>query len=229
MITIFHGSNAPLSRKQFIDAKQHSENPVTLDGTTVTLAQLTQALEGQSLFGNDTHVFIEDFFSKRKASKETTSLTEYLTKQGEGNTIVMWESKELTPKQVSSLGKPTVKKFDIPKEVFAFLDSLLPGNSKQMIDIFHRVLTTEEPEFVFFMIVRQFRMMLAIIEPTEHTIDEIARLSWQKNKLIKQANAFGKTSLLANYDNLFSIESGMKTGQLSTNIEQTIDFFLATL
>lgn len=229
MIVVFHGNNQPVSRKQFIDNKQSASNPISFDGTSVSLSDLTQALDGQSLFSDNSQIFIEEFFSKRKASKETQTITDYLTKQGEKNEIIFWESKELTSKQLGLLGKPEIKKFDIPKEVFTFLDSIQPRNSKQMITLFQRVLRTEEPEFVFFMLVRQFRMMLGIIDSPEHAIDEIKRLTWQKTKLIKQANAFGKKLLQANYDKLFLIESGMKTGQLPTPLEQAIDFFLATL
>jgi uncharacterized protein len=236
IITIIHGTNTALSRKQFIDLRQSFTNPVSFDGASVTLSQLTQSLEGQSLFDDSTQLFVEEFFSKRKASKETEVLTSYLTKQGEQNTIVVWESKELTPKQISAFGKPEVKKFDIPKEVFTFLDSLQPHNSKRMIELFHKVLVSEDPEFVFFMIVRQFRMMLGLcshdpsaMSQDDKEIDELTRLTWQKSKLTKQAESFGENSLLACYDKLFSIEVGIKTGQLSAPLEQTIDFFLATL
>ena len=270
MITIFHGNNTALSRKQYIDAKQTTSNPLTFEGNAVSLEQLSQALEGQSLFGGESQIFIEELLSKRKASKDLEKLISYLSEQSKENTIVLWESKELTPKQINSFGKPTVKKFDIPKEVFAFLDSLLPNNAKQTITLFHRVLETEEPEFVFFMIVRQFRMMLGIIQndrgvtglgdprrapamnmrtsdggvsrqdperenfmtgpQKDDQIDELKRLApWQKNKLTKQASAFGINKLVKVYHQLFSIEAGMKTGQLPENLEQTIDMFLLTL
>ncbi|MDE2589159.1 MAG: hypothetical protein KGL95_05795, partial [Patescibacteria group bacterium] len=204
-------------------------NPISFDGVSVTLPLLTQALEGQSLFADSAQIFIEEFYSKRKASKETEAIADYLTKQGKNNEIVIWESKEVTPKQVSTFAKAEVKKFDIPKEVFAFLDSVLPNNAKITIELFHRVLVSEDPEYIFFMLVRQFRMMLAMIDPANQSIDEVVRLSWQKGKLTKQAQAFGKKALLHHYDRLFAIESGMKTGQLLAPLEQTIDFFLATL
>jgi hypothetical protein len=229
MITIIYGTNIAASRKYFADFKQNTPDALTFEGQKITMSDLTQAFESQGLFGGESQVFIEELLSKRKTSKELEQITSYLEKQSEQNTIVLWESKELTPKQISLFGKPTVKKFDIPKEVFAFLDNLLPGNAKQTITLFHNVLNAEEPEFVFFMIVRQFRMMLAILSEGEQQIDEIKRLTWQKSKLIKQASAFGKNKLLAHYSQLFIIESGIKTGQLPGNLEQSIDMFLLSL
>jgi DNA polymerase III delta subunit len=114
--------------------------------------------------------------------------------------------------------------------MFGFLDSILPKKGKNAIEQFHKTLTTEEAEFVFFMMVRHIRMLLALSSPSEDEIDEIKRMApWQKSKLIKQAQTFSQKNLLDFYNRLFSIDVAMKTGNLATNLVQTIDFLLLSL
>lgn len=234
MIYIFHGENITASRDAFIQEKKQHSSVLSFSGATLTLEQLTQALEGQGLFENDQPIFIEELLSKRKQSKELDSLVSFILNHT-SSIINVWESKELTKKQLQAFKDAKIQKFDLPKVLFAFLDSLKPGNSNQSISLFHECLATEEPEFLFFMIVRQFRMLLALIEPMTNdqqptAIDEVSRLApWQKGKLEKQAKSFGTDRLLSVYKKLFEIESGLKTGQLSQPLDAELDLFLLSL
>lgn len=230
MITIIHGANIAVSRKFYIDLRSQAKNPLIFSGETMQMADLVQALEGQGLFEATQELFIEDLLSKRKQSKELDTLVTYITAHEKDNTIVLWESKELTPKQSKTLAKAEIKKIDIPKVIFNFLDSLQPNNVKQAIQLFHQVIATEEETFVFFMIVRHVRILLALVDPGDASIDEVARLApWQKGKTIKQATSFGKERLIELYDQLYTIESNLKVGQLSTSLIAAIDFFLMNL
>ncbi len=232
MITIFYGDNIAASRKAYTSLREKEQEPIQFDGSKMTLTDFIQATQTQDLFDASTKtIFIEEFFSKRKASKEMDALIEAIIKAGNENTIIIWESKELTPKQAKTFTKATIQKFDFPKNLFAFLDSLKPGNSKQALLLFQECLHTEEPELLFFMMIRQIRMMLALSDgQDDNVIDEIKRMqSWQLPKLQKQAQVFGQESLLALYDKLYTIEYGQKTGRLATNLIEAIDFLLASL
>ncbi len=230
MITVFHGENTTESRKAFFESKQKNPTAVTLEGSTATIAQLSEKLEGQELFDETKILFIEELISKRKSSKDIEILTKFIAEHEKDNQIFIWESKQLTPKQLHVFTSATVKKFDLPKEIFAFLDSILPNNATKAIEMFHKTLQTEEAEFVFFMIVRQIRLLLSVLEPGESAIDEVKRVApWQRGKLQKQASAFGKEKLLELFDELFILEKGLKTGKNSLQISQMIDFLLASL
>lgn len=226
MITIFFGEDLTKSRSAFLEAKKQESESLSLEGSKLTLPDLIQAIEGQGLFENKQSVFIEELLSKKKQSKELESLTTYLNNH-ESSEIFLWESKELTKKQLQLFPKAKTQQFALPKILFTFLESIRPGNTQQLISLFHNLSDTQEEELLFFMIVRQFRMLLAIIEPSEKNIDEIKRIApWQQGKLIKQANLFGKERLRTFYQQLYAIEEAMKTGQLTQPLGATVDFFL---
>jgi hypothetical protein len=230
MITIIHGNHIAQSRNYFFSQKQKNPSAPYLHGETYTLSDLAQAFSGGSLFDEVTYIFIEEFFSKRKQGTETDALIQYIREHHAKHTVFLWESKELTAKQLASFPLAENKKFAIPKYLFLFLDSLIPHNSKKAIYLFHQTLQTEESEFVFFMLVRQFRILLALDEQADTTIDEVLRLSfWQKTKLEKQAKAFGKEKLLFFFKELFHIEEAIKTGKLLGTLAMRIDFLLLSL
>jgi len=229
MITILHGENSTESRNAFSDLKKN-ESVLSIDGTTATVQTLSEKLEGQGLFGETQIIVIENLFSKKKGSKDVETLVSYISTHEKDNKIVLWESKQLSLKQLHFFTGATVKKFDLPKEIFAFLESLYPQNGKKAIALFQSVLQTEDAEFVFFMMVRQVRMLLSLLEEENETIDEVARLApWQKGKLVKQAKSFGKENLLVFFSSLFAVEKKLKTGTLAAPLDEIIDFLLANL
>lgn len=85
-------------------------------------------------------------------------------------------------------------------------------------------------ELIFFMLIRQFRLLLAVSEEGIDSIDEMKRIApWQKSKLNSQARSFGKESLLDIYNKLYKIDSETKSGKSALTLTQAIDFFLAGL
>ena len=109
------------------------------------------------------------------------------------------------------------------------MDSIKPGNGPQLVKLFHQTLETAEIEIIFFMLIRQLRLLLALSEKEEtpESIDEIKKMApWQKGKLHNQAAFFTQEQLLTLYQKLFVIEVGQKTGGLSSSLTSTIDFFL---
>src|SRR6185437_11189988 len=128
------------------------------------------------------------------------------------------------------------KLYKLPQTLFQLLDAIQPGNNKTLIKLFHQTIDTTETEMVFFMLIRQFRILLGIkpvqpqglnsFEPQgNNLIDELKRMQpWQKTKLEQQANKFELSHLLNLYDKLFQIEVGQKTGGLTSPLVSTIDF-----
>lgn len=239
MITIFHGDNVVLSRKAYFIEREKDISRAIFDGNVLNVTDFTQATKSQELFEvSPKTICIEEFFSKRKSSKETDALIDVIGKTENDNQILIWESKELTPAQAKKFPKATVLKFDFPNVLFTFLDSIKPNNAKQTITLFHQCLQTEGPELLFFMMIRQVRILLALCNHTSpsiendkiYGIDEVKRMQqWQKTKLQKQAQLFGKEKLLLLFDQLYTIEVGQKTGKLAMNLVEAIDFLLVNL
>ena len=229
MITLIHGEDIAASRNYYFELKQQAQEPLTVDGATISPTDLQQALSGNDLFGTKKDIFIENLVSKRKSPKEVETLTAILITSDANSTL--WESKELTKKQIENFGKATVRLFKIPSTIFALLDALKPGNGKQLIELFHQTLKDKDAEFVLVMLQRQVRILLALCHPElvsgSQQISELSRLApWQKGKLEKQAKLFTPEKLIDLHEQLFDLEKNMKTGGLSQSLENEIDFLL---
>ena len=230
MITIAHGDDITSSRNYYISERQKSKNPVILDGGKLTLADLMQSLEGGSLFNEEKDIFIENFFSSKKLNTGFKEIVAYIDKNSGQANVFFWENSELSKTELAIFKKSTVKLFKIPKNLFGFLDNITPGNINS-IKQFHELLNQTAEELIFFMIVRQFRLLLAVSDPeAKNPIDELKRLAtWQTGKLRNQAKIFGQKKLITIYNRLYEIDSAYKQGRLSTTLTQTIDFLLVGL
>lgn len=231
MITVIHGEDISSSRRFFIEERQKIQNPIIFYGESLNLSNLAQALESNSLFDiTDKEIFIEDFFSK-KPSLEFKSIISYLQKQAKNSNITIWESKTLSKSQLNIFKNAVIKLFALPKSLFLFLDELRPQNSKKLISLFHKILETTETELIFYMIIRQFRLLLAISDKSAvNQIDEVARLApWQKSKLQNQAKFFSQNQLIKIFNQICQMEVSEKTGKSILSLSQAIDFLLLGL
>jgi hypothetical protein len=122
------------------------------------------------------------------------------------------------------------KLFKIPQNLFGFLDNIKPGNLNS-VKQFHQLLSQTAEELIFFMIIRQFRLLLAVSDTqAKNSIDEVKRLApWQMSKFKSQAALFGGEKLVSVYKRLGEIDADTKSGKSATTLTQTIDFFLSDL
>jgi hypothetical protein len=231
MIILIHGADTASSRKFFTQAMKNCQNPAFIDGTTATIAEISQILNSNGLFYESKEIFIEGLL--RKKQKETAGeIAEILLKNSasSGHTVYLWEAKELEKRIQMQFKNATIREFKLPQSLFQFLDNLKPGNTKMLLPLFHAVLSSTEEEVVFYMIVRQFRILLALSSPSTDKIDEVKRLAdWQKTKLRSQLDWFGKDQILNIYNSLFALEEANKTGKMDMPLSLTIDFFLLKL
>lgn len=225
MITLIHGDDIKSSRNYFLEQKSLKKNPASLNGENISLTDIVQLLEGKGLFEDNNTIFIEDFFSKKKGRELEEILS--LVNTHSLSEIIFWEGKILTPKQISSLKKAEVRLFKLPQTIFSFLDSLRPQWGKQLVILFHQALKNTDAEFIFYMLIRQFRLLLALSDNSKNVIEEAVRLApWQKTKLQKQANLFSVEELKIVYNNLYEMDLSQKTGALNMTLTQAIDMLL---
>lgn len=239
MITFIHGDDTVSSRKFFVNLRQQKKDSNYFSGDSLKLTDLVQVIEGNALFTTNKTLFIEDFFPKKKAGKEFEELVNYLNKHSDSTELYLWESKTLTKKQTSLFSKPVEKLFKLPQAVFSLLDSLKPDDGERLVILFHQALKNAEAEFIYYMLIRQFRLLLALasdlrgreaVDLVGRSIDEVLRLApWQKQKLQRQAHLFPLEKLTATYNKLYAIDLGQKTGSLHLSLTQSIDFFLLDL
>lgn len=227
MLTILHGTDIVASRKFFIEAKNSHPEAISIDAENVNLTDLAQVIEGGGLFGESKYIFIEQFLSKRKKSGDYKDIIAYLDTHAADHTIFLWENKELDIGTQKAFQRAAIRPFKLPQTLFAMMDNIRPGNGKQLVAQFHQTKEETEVEMVFFMIIRQFRLMLALTDQTGSSeIEELKRMTWQRGKMQQQAATFSADELLYHYNKLFEIEKRQKTGLLSAPLPTIIDFFL---
>ncbi len=223
MITLVHGADIVFSLNFFV--QQKNKNSLTFDSQNLTLSELEQSLLGSSLFGQGKKVFIENLFTK-KAAKNYEPIVTLLQKISNEVEVYLYADKELGVKALSGFPKYTNQVFKINKNVFGFLDSIRPNNPQNLVN-FHMTLEFSEAEIVFFMIIRQFRLLLGIADDSKNNIDELKRLApWQKSKMVSQASLFGQEKLKSIYKKIYKIDKAQKTGKSSQTLVQDIDIFL---
>jgi len=117
-------------------------------------------------------------------------------------------------------------------DVFAMVDALASGNSRQAIGLLHRLLEAQEPLSLFGMIVRQFRLLLQARELLDegqgmHVAGELHLPSFVADKLTTQARRFTMAQLEEIYHRLLLLDEAMKTGQSPSDL--ALDTFVAEL
>jgi hypothetical protein len=222
MITLIHGDDNLSSRKYYLSLKK--SDAITFDAETLNPIELAQSLQGSGLFEDSKKIFIENLFT-RKGSKNLTSVAEILENNDHAE-IYIWADKDVGVRSLGKFPKFENQNFKIPQNIWSFLDSIRPNNSRN-ITSFHNALKGTEPEIVFAMILRQFRLLAGISSDSKQNAEEIKKLApWQKVKLEKQASLFSQEKIKSIYKKLYKIEKGQKTGSSNLNLVQNIDIML---
>lgn len=226
MLLLLHGDDITASRNAYHQAKQSATNPLTFDGDKVQMTDLAQILSTGGLFLESQTVFIEQLFSKKKDTKELAAICTLLDMHEKDHMLVLWEGKDLTKKQLEYLKNATVRVYKLPQVLFTFLESIYPGNAMRSLKLFHDCLKTQEPEMLFFMLIRHLRILLALTD-TASDIEEVRRIApWQRGKLQKQSSQFSQQHLRSLYQKLAEIDHQYKTGGSPIPLSSAIDFFL---
>ncbi len=226
MITVLHGDDIVSSRKQLTElkAKFAAYEQVALIGEAAELSDVIQLFEANSLFDQKKLIILERFIETK--DKKKLALTFNLFKKNPDCEVIFWEAKEIKKELLAFFPKQTtVLLFKESQFIFRFLESLRPANAKQMLSLFHETLKNETDERVFYMLVRQFRLLLAI--SSSGKISETNRLApWQKTRLAIQAKYFSSERLIKLYRRLFILEKQLKTGTGALPLSHALDLFL---
>lgn len=190
--------------QKFIEtARKRSWEVTFLDDLNMSLQEV---LSGTSLFEAERFFILRDV--KRLGKKET----EWLKEKSEtlsGNLIIYHEG-TLGAILLKSLPKDTkIEEFKLPKLIWGFLEMIRPGNSGQVIKVFHQIITTEAPELVFALIARHFKDLYLIKMDSAGT----NLPSWRASKLKKQADSFTEESLKGFINSLAKIDIEVKTSK----------------
>lgn len=246
MLTILHGDNILASRKALESAKLAASEKeiIKLEGKKTDLPLLKQALEAKSLFAENKLVVVEDLITDNR-KQITENVINYLIEGKFDADLVLWEGKPLPIGILSKFKKAGDKKtgyikiqlFKQPAVIFKFLDSIKPKNIKEMLTSLKRSIEVSQPEIVFYMLVRQFRILLAVKAKEKdrtiernNDIEELKRLAaWQLGRLKIQASHFSLEQLLKIYKELLIIDYQIKTGKSALDLTKRMELFIMSL
>jgi len=227
MLTILHGDNIVLSRAELVRLREaHKDKEIrTIDGKHCDENMLRQALESSSLFQESLVVIIENLFANLgRKQKEGKHIAGIIEEAGKTIDIVLWESKELGKTVPGYFPKANVRLFKTPAIIFEFLDSINPNAKKQTLELLTRLLATEPPELVLYMIESRIRQLIQVKDGSGGAMSP-----WQRSRLTNQAKFFTMDKLLMMHTTIADLEFSLKTGTTPMTLSELITQYIIEL
>lgn len=221
---ILHGEDANKSYGRLIvltdELKANQTEVIINDAQDLDITYLRQELGSAGLFGSSKCFVIKNLLSSTK-SKNKDKLIE-LVAQSTPHQIILWENKAVSATALKKFPDAKVEAFAISPVIFKFLDSLRPTNTKNIL-LSWKTLVKEgtEPEFVFAMLVRQFKLLIQAKSGPSYV-----KLAPYPARLIsQQATHYTLEHLLDLYNKLADIDLKIKTGTGGNSIENLLTHF----
>ena len=225
MVKILHGENLVESRKALSalveKARNESIEVVVLNGQKTTLAEMRNCLTSDSLLGRNRLVVVENLLSQQK-SVERKRIIEFVEQVKFDNDLVLWEEKEL--KSLPKIAGVQVEIFKVNQVIFRFLESLRPGNTEEILTLLGSVKEQEEPEMIFYMLIRQIRLLILA---KDQSLSGLA--DWQKRRLAAQARYFTLEQLKNLQEKLLLIDFTQKTSGDPYPLSSRLDLLVVDL
>lgn len=182
-ITVIHGSHEQKSRQRYFEII----NTVKKRGWQIKQIEPKQvsALEditGASLFEKNILYILEN--TQNLSTRELNWLSNK-TERLDAN-LLLWHKGEISKRDQNKFPQITnFEKFDLPRYIFKFTESLYPGNSKTAIKLLHQTLENDPPEFVLALIANTL-LDLSIVKAEGN----LGYPGWREAKLKSQAKKF---------------------------------------
>lgn len=226
MLVLIHGDNQVLSRERLqsqIATYKSGLDLHQLDGKKISLEDLLSACESPLMFTEPRLIVIESLHAQTSKTK-LAQLVNYLASlQTNQVDLILWEGKLLTPSQLAPFKQFQIIPFKTSNLTFKFLDSLKPGETSRYLTLYKQAIQADTPEFVFYMLIRQLRLMSQSASP------ESSRLpGWQVGKLKSQLSSFTPTQFTQLHDALYDLDFRQKSGGTTFTLAAELELILST-
>lgn len=219
-IVVLHGENSEKSFErfnQFILVAKKRGWEVRRLGESQRLPELAQA---QSLFGIETLLIVE------KVSKLLLQDLKWInieSKNFSGN-LVIYHDQKLTKRILNMIPKPfKLEEYKLPKNIFEFLESFYPKNSREVILLLHQIVKKESPEFTFALLSKHIRDLYWV----KTDFKSLPYPSWRIHKLVKLSERFTEAKLKKLLRELAKVDIDVKTSKAT--IVDSLDLISASL
>lgn len=233
MLTVVHGDNYVLARKklgELIDvAKEKQTRVIGLEAKRLTLAELQDALGGDSLFGEPKCVVIEELHSlpvsaRKKSLIELVSAQAKMNEADSPTQVILLEKKLLTATMLKKFAGAQIFSYKVSNSLWEFLDKLGQKNSNELIASLKLAIEQNDDFFVFTMIIRQVRMLIQAKDN-----GRLTGAPFMITKLKNQANRFTLDKLILIHGLLFKIDLEQKTSTSPLTLTQELDLLMLKL
>lgn len=212
-ISLIHGED---TKKAYDKYRQLVDGSKTKGFEIIPVADIRNVVS-QSLFEE------RIVFTLEKANKIKLADWKWLAKNGDkynSNLLIYFEG-SAPATVIKSLPKDAKsEKFDLPKIIFQFLDSLYPGNFKNSLRLLNELSESEPTELVMHLTARHFRDLYW----TNVSSETFQAPSWRIKKIAQQSGKFGLQKLASAVSDLALIDVDSKTGGL--NLKSSLDLFI---
>lgn len=222
---IIHGEDSNKSYQRLISLTEELQNKqfevITHDIQELEITLLRQELGSSGLFGSSKCFVFKNILSSNK-SKNKDKIIETIN-LATSHEIIIWENKAVSVSALKSFPQAKVESFAISPVIFKFLDSLRPGNTKNILLSWKKMQEEGiEPEFVFAMLVRQIKLLLQ----AKSGPGSLKLAPYPARLITTQSAYFTEKHLLDLYKRLYDIDEKIKTGTGSAPLDQLIGHFL---
>ncbi len=212
-ISLIHGEDTVKAYGRYTELLNQSKQR----GFEINAIDDVKKIVGQSLF-EDRTVFTLDKPNKVKPN-DWKWLKENASKYN-SNLLIFYDGN--APATVTrNLAKDVkIEKFELPKIIFQFLDSIYPGNLKNSLKLFKELSENEPLELVLYLTARHLRdLYWAAASPNDLILPP-----WRKNKLTSQAKRILDRKIKKMINDLSSID--IKTKTSDENLKDLLDLFI---
>ena len=118
-------------------------------------------------------------------------------------------------------------------DVFTMTDALANGSTREASRHLHHLLENQEPHSLFYLVVRQFRLLIMAREVLDEggggaeIMKELRQPKFVAEKLVRQAQRFNMAALEDIYRHLLEVDQAVKTSR--TSIDLALDLLIARL
>lgn len=223
---LIHGDNTIQSRKKLVEVlneyKSKGYDVNVLPAKSLSTSLLEEKLGGESLFGTQQLLVIEELHSLPESAKRKALVAQLSSAQTE---LVVWEKRLLTKIMISKLSAKQVETFKASSLLFQWLDTLgTSTDKKRIIRELHQIISTESAHFCFTMIVRQIRLLISVLDD-----GQLKGAPFIISKLRKQARSFSLPQLQNLHSRLLEIDYKQKRSLSALNLEQELDLFVLSI
>lgn len=226
MLTILHGEHHVKSRdaltQQFDQARQNGKTVVKLGAKQLDPQSLQNALQSQSLFGEERHIFIEELHSLPK-SKKRDELIQIIKAAATENEITLWEKKLLSATDIKAFPGSRATAFPLAKVMFTWLGAITGDKSAtaktRMLKLMQQTIDSDGEQFAFAMLSRQVRLLMEAKDSAESA----------NPRTVSQARSFSWPQLFQLHKELLLIDRNFKTSATALTVTNQLELLFVTL